>query len=58
MLSSTGLIRSRVSDGAILDRTLNPISALEMRISDDGKVLVTTVAITDNSVKVSTIGIR
>jgi hypothetical protein len=58
MLSSTGLIRSRVSDGAILDRTLNPIGALEMRISDDGTVLVTTVEITDNSSKVSTIDIR
>lgn len=58
MLSTTGLIRSRVSDGAILDRTLNPIGALEMRISDDGAVLVTTVEVSNNSSKISTIDIR
>lgn len=58
ILSNTGLIRSRVSDGAILDRTLNPISALEMRISDDGALLVTTREISDNSSKASTIDIR
>jgi hypothetical protein len=58
MLSTTGLIRSRVSDGAILDRTINPIGALEMRISDDGTVLMTTVALDYNSSKVSTIDVR
>lgn len=58
LLPTKGLIRSRVSDGAIVDRTINPISALEMRISDDGKVLVTTVEISDNSSKVSTMDIR
>jgi hypothetical protein len=41
MISNTGLVRSRLSDGALLDRTINPISAGLLRVSDDGTLAVT-----------------
>ena len=34
---SRGLIRTRVADGAVLDRTPLPIPAWEIRVSDDGQ---------------------
>ena len=58
MLSGTGLVRSRVSDGALLDRTRNPISAMQMRISDDGTLIVMATPTYQNPSKISTINLR
>jgi hypothetical protein len=47
-----------VSDGALLDRTVNPISAEQLRISDDGTLIVTFTPSFSNPSRISTIDLR
>jgi hypothetical protein len=42
LLGRRGVVRVRVSDGALLDRIIDPIGANYMRLSDDGTLLLTT----------------
>jgi hypothetical protein len=53
-----GFIRSRVSDGALLDRTANPIGAERIRVSPDGTFLVTFDGVGISSSNVSVIDLR
>lgn len=58
MLYSTGLVRASVSDGALLDRTRNPIGAAQMSISDDGTLIVTATPTFEYPSKISAIDLR
>lgn len=44
--SSLGVMRSRVDDGALVDRSRNPTAADLMRIASDGRFLVTGAGVT------------
>jgi hypothetical protein len=58
LLSGTGLLRSSVSDGTIVDRAHNPIEGLQLWISDDGSLIVTAGWDSDNPSNISTIDTR
>jgi hypothetical protein len=58
LFARRGVVRSRVSDGAILDRVSNGIRADQIRISDDGTVLVTFARFDGPAGGVSTIQLR
>lgn len=58
LLSSTGLMRSRVSDGSLVDRTRNPIGGLQLWISDDGSLIMTVRDPFENPSNISTIDLR
>ena len=58
LLSGTGLLRSRVSDGSLVDRTRNPIGGLQLWISDDGSLIVTVGDPFENPSYISTIDMR
>jgi hypothetical protein len=58
LLSGTGVLRSRVSDGIIVDRAHNPIRGLQLWISDDGTLIVTAGFDDENPSNISTIDMR
>ena len=58
LLSGAGLLRSRVSDGTIVDRTRNPIEGLQLWISDDGALIVIAGFDFENPSNISTIDMR
>lgn len=58
LLSGSGLLRSSVSDGTIVDRAHNPIEGLQLWISDDGTLIVTAGFASDNPSNISTIDMR
>jgi len=58
LFARPGVVRSRVSDGAILDRVINGIRADQIRISDDGTMLVTFARFDGPTGGVSTIDLR
>ena len=55
---NSGIVRSRVSDGAILDRTINPIGAQFMRISADGVYIVTAGHLINTTSRIAVIEMR
>ena len=58
LFARPGVVRSRVSDGAILDRVINGIRPDQIRISDDGTMLVTFPRFDGLTGDVSTIDLR
>jgi hypothetical protein len=58
LFARPGVVRSRVSDGAILDRVINAIRPDQIRISDDGTMLVTFPRFDGLTGDVSTIDLR
>ncbi len=53
-----GIVRARIADGRVMDRTPNPILATHIRISPDGAMLVTIERQIIGSSKISTIDLR
>lgn len=58
LFARPGVVRSRVSDGAILDRVSNGIRVDQIRVSDDGTMLVTFPRFDGLTGGVSTIELR
>jgi hypothetical protein len=53
-----GVVRVRTSDGAILDRTTNPVRPQMMRVSPDGAFLVSVDGAASSTTRISVIDLR
>jgi hypothetical protein len=58
LLPRTGLLRTRVSDGSMLDRTHEPAGGEQLWISDDGSLVVTVRDPYENPSNIGTIDVR
>jgi hypothetical protein len=58
ILWNHGIVRSRVSDGMMIDRTPNPISPDVIRTSADGAMLITAEGFAREQTKISRIDLR